>query len=337
MTTALRRRSAALAGAALVVAGLAACATDAAPASTLEPSAPESSETTDAPEATETDAASPTEITVVHPQGETVVPVNPATVLTFDLAALGTLDALGVTVAGVPKSNLPGELERFAGEEFLDIGTLFEPDFEAVNAAEPDLIIVAGRSSAALPELDKIAPTIDLSNDWASFYESNLTNTRILGEVFDKTEVAESLIADLDARIAAVKAKAADAGNALIVLTSGGEVTAYGPGSRFGILHDTLGVTPAVEDVEEATHGEAISFEFILETNPDWLFVVDRDAATGEGGAAAAEVLDNELVAQTTAAKEGQIVYVDSVAWYILNGGVPALDTILSEVEGALG
>ncbi|NLF04612.1 MAG: siderophore ABC transporter substrate-binding protein [Actinomycetales bacterium] len=276
-------------------------------------------------------------MTVKHAQGETVVPVNPETVLTFDLAALGTLDLLGVNVAGVPKSNLPGGLEKYAGEDYLDIGTLFEPDFEAVNAAEPDLIIVAGRSAAALPELAKIAPTIDVSNDWARFYDSNLENTRTLAQIFDKTDEAEALIADLDARVAALKSTTPDAGKALIVLTSGGEVTAYGPGSRFGILHDTLGVVPAVEDVEEATHGEAISFEFILETNPDWLFVVDRDAATGEGGAAAAEVLDNELVKQTTASTKDQIVYVDSVAWYILNGGLVALDKILTEVEGVLG
>lgn len=324
MTTTLSRR-AALAGAALLVASLAACSTGTSPAN-----AP-------AEDASSAPAASAAEIEVTHAQGKTTVPVNPGKVLTFDLAALGTLDALGVDVAGVPQANLPAELDKYSGPEYLNIGTLFEPDFETVNAADPDLIIVAGRSAATLPELDKIAPTIDLSNDWASFYDSNLANMRTLGEIFDKTDEVEELIAGLDARVEAIQGKTADAGNALIVLTSGGEVTAYGPGSRFGILHDTLGVTPAVEDVEAATHGEAISFEFILETNPDWLFVVDRDAATGEGGEAAAQVLDNELVAQTTAAKEDQIVYVDSVAWYILNGGYAALDTILDEVEGALG
>jgi len=320
MTT--RRRTALASAALLLAASLSACATPSEPVAAA---------------GTPGETASATDITVTHAQGQTEVPVNPSKVLTFDLASLGTLDTLGVDVLGVPKSNLPGDLEKYAGEEYLNIGTLFEPDFEAVNAAEPDLIIVAGRSAAALPELDKIAPTIDLSNDWADFYASNLANTRTLAQIFDKADEAEALIADLDARVEAIKAKAADAGNALIVLTSGGEVTAYGPGSRFGILHDTLGITPAVEDVEAATHGEAVSFEFILETNPDWLFVVDRDAATGEGGAAAAQVLDNELVAQTTAAKEGQIVYVDSVAWYILNGGVVALDTIFDEVAGALG
>src|SRR5690606_39865470 len=185
--------------------------------------------------------------------------------------------------------------------------------------------------------LVRIAPTIDRSNDSADSCASNLANPRTLAQIFDKADEAEALIADLDARVEAIKAKAADAGNALIVLTSGGEVTAYGPGSRFGILHDTLGITPAVEDVEAATHGEAVSFEFILETNPDWLFVVDRDAATGEGGAAAAEVLDNELVAQTTAAQKDQIVYVDSIAWYILGGGLVALDAMIAEVEAVLG
>ncbi len=282
-------------------------------------------------------AAAPAEVTVTHAQGETTVPVNPETVLSFDLASLDTLEQVGVEVDGLPKSNLTGDLARFDSDEILDIGTLFEPDYEAVHAAQPDLIIVAGRSSEALPELAKIAPTIDLSNDWADFRGSIEANARILGEVFDKTEEIETVIADLDTKIEDAKALTAEAGTGLIVLTSGGEVTAYGPGSRFGFLHDELGLTPAVEDVEAATHGEAVSFEFIADVNPDWLFVVDRDAATGEGGAAAAEVLDNELVHGTTAWSEDQVVYVDSTDWYIVNGGLGTLDRITDEVTSALG
>src|SRR3712207_4655068 len=52
--------------------------------------------------------AAPEEITVTHAQGETTVPVNPERVLTFDFAALTTLDALDVDVWGLPKQNLPG-------------------------------------------------------------------------------------------------------------------------------------------------------------------------------------------------------------------------------------
>ena len=274
------------------------------------------------------------EITVTHAQGETVLPGTPVNVATFDFATIDTLDALGVEIKGVPASNLPEYLAKYAADSYAKIGTIFEPDYEAVNALAPDLIIVAGRSSAALPELAKIAPTIDLSNDWASFEASIKDNSRKLGEIFGKEAEVEALIATLDEKIAAVKADAADAGTGLIVLTSGAEVTAYGTGSRFGWIHDTLGVTPAIADVEAATHGDAISFEFILETNPDWLFVIVRDAATGEGAAAA--ILDNELVAQTNAWKNGNVVYIDPVRSYIVNGGLPAFTVLVDPVGAAL-
>ncbi|WP_182112715.1 MULTISPECIES: siderophore ABC transporter substrate-binding protein [unclassified Actinotalea] len=278
----------------------------------------------------------PSEVTVTHAQGETTVPVNPETVLTFDLATLDTLSELGVEVDGLPKSNLPGHLAEFDTDDVLDIGTLFEPDYEAVNAAEPDLIIVAGRSAEALPELEKIAPTIDLSNDWADFRGSVEANAEILGQVFDKEDEVAELVADLDADIEAAREVTAEAGTGLIVMTAGGEVTAYGPGSRFGFLHDELGMTPAIEDVEAATHGEAVSFEFLAEANPDWLVVIDRDAAVGESGAAAEQVLDNELVAGTTAWSQDQVVYVDSVDWYIVNGGLGTLSRMVDEISTAL-
>lgn len=275
------------------------------------------------------------DIVVAHAQGETTVAQNPARVVTFDYAALDTLDALGVDIIGLPGTNLPDYLAEYGDDRYLKLGSIFEPDYEAVAAAEPDLIIVAGRSSTAYPELSRIAPTIDLSNDWTDFEGSIKANSKILGEIFGKTAEVDALIATLDAKTAAVKAKAATAGKGLIVLTSGGEVTAYGTGSRFGWIHESLGVEPAIADVQAATHGDAISFEFILETNPDWLFVIDRDAATGEGSAAA--ILDNELVAQTTAWANQQVVYIDPVRSYIVNGGLPAFIALVDQVAAALG
>src|SRR3712207_4876507 len=180
------------------------------------------------------------EITVAHAQGETTVPVNPERVLTFDFAALTTLDALDVDVWGLPKENLPGSLEQYASDEYQNIGTLFEPDYEAVQAAEPDLIIVAGRSAAGYPDLAEIAPTIDLSNDAADFRSSVVANAEILGEIFDRGEEVEEMVASLDDSITDVQALTAGAGTGLIIMTNAGEVTAFGPGSRFGFLHDEL-------------------------------------------------------------------------------------------------
>lgn len=274
------------------------------------------------------------EITVTHAQGETTLPGVPEKVVSFDFAAIETLEAIGVDVAGLPGSNLPAHLEKYASDDYAKVGSLFEPDYEALAALEPDLIIVAGRSSGAYEELAKIAPTVDLSNDWADFYGSIQANADIVGQLFDKEAEIDALKAETDAKVEAAKAAAADAGKGLIVLTSGAEVSAYGPGSRFGFIHDTLGVTPVIEDVEAATHGDAISFEFILEANPDMLFVIDRDAATGSGAAAA--ILDNELVAETTAWKNGDVVYIDPVRAYIVNGGLISFGIMADQVSEAL-
>jgi iron complex transport system substrate-binding protein len=280
--------------------------------------------------------AGPEEITVTHAQGETTVPVKPERVLTFDIAALTTLDALDVDVWGLPKENLPGSLEKYASNDYENIGTLFEPDYEAVQAAEPDLIIVAGRSAAVYPELSKIAPTIDLSNDAADFRNSVIANAETLGEIFDRSDEVDEMVATLDDSVSDVQDVAADAGTGLIVMTNAGEVSAFGPGSRFGFLHDDLGIAPAIEDVEAATHGEAVSFEFLLETDPDWLFVVDRDAATTGATDNAKAVLDNEIVKQMSAYQNDRIVYVDPVAWYIVNGGLSNLQAMTDEVEDAI-
>jgi iron complex transport system substrate-binding protein len=62
---------------------------------------------------------------------------------------------------------------------------------------------------------------------------------------------------------------------------------------------------PAVEGLAVSTHGQAITAEFILKADPDWLFGLDPDTAVGQAGGSVQRVLNNGLVAQTTAWKKG--------------------------------
>ncbi|QJR20608.1 siderophore ABC transporter substrate-binding protein [Pelagibacterium halotolerans] len=276
-------------------------------------------------------------MTVEHAQGETTLPGVPEKVFAFDIATVDTLNAIGVEVDGVPDASFPESLSRYA--DVMKIGSLFEPDYELVNAEQPDVIFVAGRSSSVYPQLSEIAPTVDLSVDWTDFPTTIKQRSETLGEIFGKQAEVAELIAEVDADIASVQAQAPSVGNALFISVSGGRVSAYGPGSRFGWVHDDLGIVPVIEDVEAATHGEAVSFEFLLETNPDWLFVLDRDAAVGaaEGGQPAAQVLDNEIVHQMSAWQNDQVVYVDPVNFYIVNGGLNALHEMVVQVGTAIG
>lgn len=282
-------------------------------------------------------AAAAADIVVKHKQGEATFAAKPQKVLVFDLASLDTLAALGVEVAGVPSGNKPDYLKAYNDEKYLKIGTLFEPDYEAVNAAEPDLIIVAGRSASKYPELAKIAPTIDLSVDAQNYLAEARNNVATLADLFDRKAEGEALLARLDSSVADLKTLAAGKGKGLLILTTGGKMSAFGPGSRFGMLHGAYGILPAAETKHVGNHGQAISFEYILETNPDWLFVIDRDAAIGREGTAAAQFLDNEVVRQTKAWQAGNVVYLDAAAWYLVGGGISAMQRTVDQLATALG
>ncbi|MGY1916818.1 siderophore ABC transporter substrate-binding protein [Blastococcus sp. SYSU DS0973] len=281
-------------------------------------------------------AAGAAEVTVSHAQGESTVPVDPETVVVFDIGALSTLDSLGVDVAGVPEAAYPESLEEYAGDDRTKVGSLFEPDYEAVNALEPDLIIVGGRSAAAYPQLAEIAPTIDLTVDNGNFLQSFEERVTTLAEVFGEEGAVADRLAALDERVAEVRAAAQDAGTGLFVMTNAGELSAYGPDTRFGMVYDELGVPAADENLTAADHGDAVSFEYLAEKDPDMLFVLDRDAAIGESGTAAEQVLDNELVAATSAAQNDEIHYLDSAVWYIAPTGLPSVETMVEEIAAAV-
>lgn len=86
------------------------------------------------------------------------------------------------------------------------------------------------------------------------------------------------------------------------------------------------------------THGNEASFELIVSLNPDYIFVMDRDAAIGTDGAQLAqEIMENELVMGTDAYQNGNIVYLEHPAvWYTAEGGITALDYMLQDLETAL-
>jgi iron complex transport system substrate-binding protein len=274
---------------------------------------------------------------ITHPQGETTISGVPAKVLTQDWAVFDNLDALGVAVAGVPSSNAPSYLADKIPADALQIGSLFEPDFEGIAAAEADIYFVAARSAAAFETSKDIVPTVDLSVNNTAFISGIEHNITLLGEIFDLQDRAGELNAALDAKVAEVTAAAEGKGTALVLVTNAGKLGVYGPDSRVAWVYNEIGMPSALGSVKDGDHGgDAVSFEFLLEVNPDWVFVVDRDAGTGENAGAAAALLDNELFNQTNAAQNGHIVYLDPQASYISMHGYQGVMLLLDQVLAGL-
>lgn len=289
-------------------------------------------------EGNEDEGEEASEITVEHELGETVVPVNPENVVLFDFGVLDTLREFGVEPAAIPQGNVPEHLSEYGSDDYANAGTLFEPDFETIYGLDPELIIIGGRTSDAYDELSDIAPTIHMGVDNTNYIESFKENTTLLGEIFGEEELVEERLAEIDQDVAELNDMATNSdGEGLIVMTSEGALSAYGPGSRFGIIHAEFGVAAADDGIEEANHGQNVSFEYVVETDPDYLFVIDRGAVTGGGDdETAEETLDNELIQQTTAAQEGNIVYLDGGYWYIAGGGLTSVAGMIDEIRSGL-
>ena len=275
-------------------------------------------------------------VTIKHELGEATVPVNPKNVVVFDFGVLDTLDELGVEVAGVPQTAVPDYLKKYAGSEYTNVGSLKEADFEAIHALEPEVIFISARQADMYDEYAKIAPTVYVPLDYTNYMDSFTKNMEMIASIFDKEEEMKAELEEVNTSIASIqeKTKALDE-KALIVLSNSGKVSAYGPSSRFGILHDVFGFKAADEEIELSTHGQNITFEYILETNPDILFVIDRDAAVNSE-AGAKKTIENELVEKTNAFKNDKIYYLNPDQWYLSGGGLQSVQLMLKDAEVAL-
>ncbi len=275
------------------------------------------------------------DVTITHSKGETTVKANPQKVVVFDLGILDIMDALGVKAElAVPTESLTSYLSEY--ESATNAGGIKQPDVEGIYNFKPDVIFISGRQSDYYDELNKIAPTVYVDQNSETYMEDFENNVRTIAKIFGKQSLAEEKLAEIEQLVAEGQKKAAESKeNALVILTNDGSMSAYGKGSRFGIVHDVLGVTPADDTIEVSTHGQEASYEYISKVNPDVLFVIDRTAVVG-GDTKASDTLNNDLVKSTKAGKNNKIIYLDAETWYLGGAGLTSVKTMIEEIVNGL-
>jgi iron complex transport system substrate-binding protein len=275
-------------------------------------------------------------MTIKHQYGEAEVKKNPEKVVVFDFGILDTLDELGIEVTGVPQTAIPSYLKKYANKKYTNVGSLKEPDFEAIHAMQPDVIFISTRQAELYDQFAEIAPTVYIGLDYENYMESFEENMKLIGEIFGQEDKVASELKDINASVEELNKKASALDKkGLIVLANEGKVSAYGPSSRFGLIHDVFGFGAADKKIEVSTHGQSITFEYMMEKNPDVLFVIDRATAVG-GEIGAKEIVENELVKKTTAYKTNKIIYLDADTWYLSGGGLKSVKAMAKEIEAAL-
>ncbi|WP_026673345.1 siderophore ABC transporter substrate-binding protein [Alkalihalobacterium bogoriense] len=315
---------------AIFVLVLAACGTSNGASSEPEANEPEAAETETTETSGETEESTePTTVEVTDAHGTVTVPVNPKNVVALDNRTFETLADWGIELAAVPKEIMLADSPYVTDENVQDIGNHREPNLEILAAADPELVIVGQRFSGYYEDIKKLVPNaavinldIDVSEE-ASEPGENLVNgfketTITLGQIFDKNEEAEQLVTELEQAIETAKSAYNGTDTIMSVIVSGGDIGFSAPqtGRVWGPLYDIFGWAPALEvDGTSTDHqGDEISVEAIAQSNPDWIFVLDRDAPISgleeEEKVPAQDVIDNSPALQnTTAVSEGQIVY----------------------------
>lgn len=254
----------------------------------------------------------------------------------YDIGVIDSLVALGLgeNIVGIPDGEFAAAFELPQAKK---VGTLFEPDLEALAAVKPDLVIVALRSANKLGDVQQVAKAVDLSLPGKNLYQEGVARLQDLGAALGREGQAKAAVEALHALRDEVKTLAADRGKVLTVLVNGPKISLYGPDSRAGWLHGELGLQMVHNEKMSGRHGEPVSFEYIAAENPDWIVALDRLAAIGESGASAKETLDNALVHGTTAWQKGQVIYPDTQDIYINVGGPSALQRTLETLKKAFG
>ena len=291
-------------------------------------------------------SAEATTVTFTDNNGEHTIEVPAKSVVATDNRTFETLDAWGVELSAAAVALMPDTIGYTSNTDIVDLGNHREPNLEAVVAVAPDLIINGQRFAQYEEDFQKLAPEATIVNldpvDGEPFDEELKRQTTVLGQIFQKETEAEQLIADFDAAIERVKSAYDTEQTVMGVITSGGNINYSAPttGRTLGPVFDFLGLTPSlvVENASIDHQGDDISVEAIADSNPDWLLVMDRDAAVGADDASykpASELLSNsEALQNVTAAKEGNIVTMPADTY--TNEGIQTYTEFLNDFADAL-
>lgn len=300
------------------------------------------SQTAATSEGTSTAAAS---VTVEDNNGSHTLKAAPASVVATDNRTFQTLSDWGIKLTAGAVTLMPSTNPYKTDASIIDLGSHNEPNLEAVVAVAPDVIVNGQRFTQFHDDFVKLAPNATVleldPRDGEPFDTELKRQITVLGEVFSKQAEAKKLTDDFDAAIARAKKAYDSQDSVMAVITSGGNINYSAPstGRTLGPVYDMLGLTPALKVKDSSTDhkGDDISVEAIAASNPDWILVMDRDAAVGADDASYKEadklIASSEALKNVSAVKDSKIVYMPADTY--TNESIQTYTTFFNSIADA--
>lgn len=277
-------------------------------------------------------------ITIKHQLGDTLIEKTPTKIAALSMNEVDFLDQLDVPIAGMVKDFIPSFLSKYKNaNHIVDLGAIVQPNMERIYTLHPDFILITPLQAQNYEELSQIAPTLHFDIDYKNSQSGHIATIKqhllTLGQIFQKENLAAQKIAEIDNKLNQVNAITKKSDNkALVILHNNGAFSNFGMQSRYGFIFSDLGVKPASTVVETSLHGEPISSEFILNADPDILYIVDRTAVMQHQQSIDANSVSNPLLKNTKAWKNGKVVFVNADAWYTTSASPTSINIIMDDV-----
>jgi len=267
--------------------------------------------------------------TVEHAMGEAEIAGTPERVVVLDTGELDSAMTLGVTPVGSVEAVEGLGYPSYLGgtEDIENVGTIENPNLEAIAALEPDLILSSKlRHEAIHAQLRRIAPTVFTETTGVTWKENFEKHAEALG----KTEEAERVVEEYEGRVREFRgAVGEEAPEVSVVRFLEGETRIYQKESFIGtVLEDTGLPRPQSQDVQDFAILNA-SAESIPDMGGDVIFTTVYGP---EEDSTLEEITSDPLWRRLEAVREGRVYEVSDDLW-MLGIGYTAANGVLGDLE----
>lgn len=266
---------------------------------------------------------------VKHALGESKVPASPQRVVVLDTGELDIALALGVKPIGAviagAESGFP-EYLKGKTDGIQNVGTIAEPNLEAIAALKPDLILTNTLRHEKIKEkLEQIAPTV--FGKRPNFWKENFA---IYAEALGKADTGTQVMADYENRIKEFRGKMGDrlaTTKVSLVRSFPDHARIYLNESFSGSVLVDLGLgRPQSQDKKSDDPAKPAVFakvteEQIPEMDGDVILVFYYGREKGD---TLAKFFKNPLWAQLNGVKQNKVVEVDDGHWGLGLGPIAA-------------
>jgi len=273
--------------------------------------------------------------TVVHATGSTTLEAEPVRVAVISTGQVDACLTLGVVPVASTAGDGAGTVPDYLVEEHPDadvstvaeLGSRNEPNFEALAALEPDLILVntAAKDGDVLVTLEAIAPTV-VTQGTGLYWKQDL---QLLADALGKRQQAQQWLEDHQRRAAEFGAGLATRPTVSFLRKNGSRVRVFGVASFSGSVAEDAGLPrPESQSFTDDT-SQDISSEQLNLVDADWLFF-------GVQGGDESELTSMPTWSTLPAVAAGRAVEVDDDTFY-LNTGPTAAQLVLDQLVETLG